>query len=68
MQLTNWLLITTKLNNFVIELMELSIIFFEMSLEQCFFEVSQSMKNIVIKTPKQHENMIYKQKFECVRT
>lgn len=68
MQLTNWLLITTKPNNFVIELMELLIEEFETPLEQGFFEVNQSMKNIIIETPKQHEKMIYKQKFQCTRT
>jgi hypothetical protein len=26
------------------------------------------MKNIIIETPKQHEKMIYKQKFQCTRT
>lgn len=67
MQLTDWLLITTKPKFFVKELMKLSIEKVETSLKQCFFEVSQSMKNIVIETPINHEKKIYKQKFQCRR-
>ncbi len=67
MQLIDWVLITTRPKKIVKVLMEFSIEKVEMSLKQCFFEVSQSMKNIIIETPKNHEKKIYKHKFQCTK-